>query len=149
MQAQMGIGVFMIRSNHLGILNLIFCHFFCHIVAKPRLPVVSGGGNWTTRQNTGNFLTCPGWDLNQRQWWETASSQWQCLRQHSCTLCESDFVLPTNSSGFSHVTMSYGRRQHWIIHTMVYTHLGIVASPLQDLFSIVFHLFWTPWQIHI
>ena len=27
-------------------------------------------------QVTGNFLTCP------RQWWETASSQWQRLRSH-------------------------------------------------------------------
>ena len=33
-------------------------------------------------QVAGNFLTCPSRDSNPRQWWETASSQWQHLRPH-------------------------------------------------------------------
>ena len=48
-----------------GICNLIFRHFFCHIAAKSRArPVLTGIGNQSIRrkptptpQVTGNFLT--------------------------------------------------------------------------------------------
>ena len=62
-----------------GIWNLGFHFFFCHIAAKSRLASLPGKNQ---------RLTPSHWQLSQlgfkpRQWWETASSQWQHLRPHS------------------------------------------------------------------
>ena len=70
-----------------GIWNFVFVTFSVILWLSLDRPIVTGEGNRSNRRNslpnqvTGNFLTCPRWDLNpdsgERQ---LAGSQWQHLK---------------------------------------------------------------------
>ena len=68
--------------------NFIYHHFFCHIEANSWLASCSGGGKRKTRQKSSpNNKSLATFSharprFKPELWWETASSQWKCLRSY-------------------------------------------------------------------